>query len=141
MSRFTDSLGLRLLEDAAGRPITYGGRCQWELLADLAYDVGEEGSGVTIWARRGSRTDLASIPRLAWSLLPPDGPWLKAAVIHDALYRTQGELERLGHPQPFTRKEADKILREAMGVLGVAGWKRAVIYRAVRLGGRGGWGA
>lgn len=28
-------------------------------------------------------TDLASIPRFLWSLLPPNGVWEKAAVLHD----------------------------------------------------------
>lgn len=141
MSRFTSNLGLQLVEDADGRPILRAGRCLWDTVGDLAYDVGAEGSGVTIYVEHGSRTDLASIPRLAWSLLPPDGPWLKAAVLHDKLYETKGNVARLGHPALFTREEADAILREAMGVLGVPAWKQQAIWAAVRVGGAQSWGS
>lgn len=141
MSRFTAHLGLKLLEDDNGHPVlTADGRCQWETVGDLSYDVGAEGSGVTLYVESGAHTDLASIPRLAWSLLPPDGPWLKAAVLHDRLYRQRGDITRLGHPALYTRAEADGILSEAMGVLGVGARDRWLIYSAVRLGGGSGWG-
>lgn len=135
MSRFTSHLGLQMVEDAQGRPVLRAGRCLWDTVGDLSYDVGEEGSGQTIYVESGSRTDLASIPRLAWTILPPDGPWLKAAVLHDRLYERRGDVTRLGHPALYTRAEADAILNEAMGVLGVPDEQRAMIYRAVRLGG------
>lgn len=141
MSRFTASLGLRLIEDAQGRPITRGGRVQWQVIDDLPYEVGSEGSGVTIYVEKGCTTDLASIPRIAWSLLPPDGPWTKAAVLHDALYRLRGEVARLGHPKPFTRQEADAIFAEAMTVTGVSDTSRDLIWRACRIGGKRGWGS
>jgi hypothetical protein len=38
----------------------------------------------------GFVTDLASIPRPIWSFFPPDGPWVKGAIVHDFLYYTQG---------------------------------------------------
>jgi hypothetical protein len=115
------------------------------LASPLRYDVGVEGSGETITVPAGALTDLASIPRLAGILLPPDGPWAKAAVVHDWLYVTRGScfLGALGgrtRAKPYTRAEADKILKEAMEVVGVPAWKRAVIYGSVRVGGAGGWG-
>lgn len=79
-------------------------------------------------------TDLASIPWPARGLLPPDGPWVKAAVVHDDGYVSLGWNGRM------TRKGVDQILREAMEVLGVPAWKRAVIYAAVRVGGRNAFG-
>lgn len=141
MSRFTASLGLRLIEDENGRPITKGGRVQWTVIDDVPYEVGAEGSGVVIYIEKGATTDLASIPRIAWSLLPPDGPWTKAAVLHDAIYRLRGEVARIGHPAPFTRKEADQIFNEAMEVVGVDELPRKLIYKAVRAGGKRGWGS
>lgn len=146
MSRFTAHLGLTLLEDANGDPITKAGRCQWLVAAPLRYDVGAEGSGETITVPAGATTDLASIPRFAWSLFPPDGPWLKAAVVHDFLYRSRGTCV-LGdfwgrtRPEAYTRSEADGILREAMKVVGVGAFARGVIWSAVRVGGAGGWGS
>lgn len=145
MSRFTDHLGLTLFEDSDGEPILKAGRCQWMLITPLRYDVGAEGSGETITVPAGATTDLASIPRLAWSLFPPDGPWLKAAVLHDFLYASRGSCV-LGafhgrrRERPYSRAEADDILREAMQVLGVGALQRGVIWSAVRLGGGGGWG-
>lgn len=143
MSRFTSHLGLRLREDANGIPITKDGRCTWEILApSLVYEVGEEGSGETITVGAGFYTDLASIPWPARGLLPPDGPWAKAAVIHDALYRFKGVRcgVRNGALVSYSRAQADAILDEAMKVLGVPAWKRSIIYRAVRLFGGKGWG-
>lgn len=145
MSRFTDALELRLIEDGRGRAALKAGRCQWVVAEPLVYDVGDEGSGVTIVVPAGATTDLASIPRLVTNILPPDGPWTKAAVVHDFLYRTHGLGLFDGHrwltgKTAYTRAEADGVLREAMAVIGVPGWKRQVIWAAVRIGGAGGWG-
>lgn len=150
MSRFTSHLGLTLLEYSDGRPVLRGDRCLWFLSTPLAYEVGAKGSGVFIIVpafdresytddelrdiRADGVTDLASIPWPARGLLPPDGPWVKAAVIHDAGYVTRGWGGRM------TRKQVDQLLKEAMEVLGVPAWKRAVIYAAVRVGGRNAFG-
>ena len=90
MSRFTAHLGLRLAERADGAPeLTADGRCCWVVAAPLTYEVGALGSGETITVPSGATTDLASIPRLAWSIgYPPDGPWLKAAVVDPHLLRS-----------------------------------------------------
>jgi hypothetical protein len=143
VSRFTTHLGLVMMENAAGDPLlTSDGRCQWSVATPLTYDVGAEASGQTITVPAGAVTDLASIPRAAWSIgFPPDGPWLKAAVVHDSLYRRRGDVVRTGHPQPYTRAQSDGILREAMAVLGVGAFERFVIWSAVRLGGAAGWGS
>jgi hypothetical protein len=145
VSRFTNHLGLWLVEDSAGRPITRNGRCQWRLSGPLPYDVGAEGSGETITVPAGFVTDLASIPRLVSGLLPPDGPWAKGAVIHDFLYATAGTgvfggKRWITRPANYSRKEADDVFAEAMKVLGVPAWRRSVIHAAVRLGGQKGWG-
>ncbi len=148
MSRFTGHLGLQLLEDERGRPILNGaGRCTWRgLPPPLVYDVGEEGSGEEITFAPGATTDLGSIPQVAWSFgFAPDGPGVKPFVIHDLLYRTAGTCVLNGiryrtRAQPYTRKEADQILRKAMKVVGVPAWRRELIYAAVRLGGAGAWG-
>lgn len=149
MSRFTEHLGLVLLEYSTGWPVLRGGRCLWRLSSPLTWEVGELGSGVLIivpafdatgWGdealrsiRREGVTDLASIPPIARPLLPPDGPWAKAAVLHDAGYATRGWAR-------MSRKDVDDLLNEAMKALGVPAWKRTMIYRAVRLFGASRWG-
>jgi hypothetical protein len=145
LSRFINHLGLQMLEDAAGHPVLTGdGRAQWSLIGPLTYEVGREGSGETITVPSGVTTDLASVPRPAWSLLPPDGPWTKAAVVHDFLYRTGGTgvfagKRWISRVSAYTRAQADQIFDEAMAVLGVGADKRVVIFEAVRLAGAAGW--
>lgn len=135
MNAFAGRLDLELLEDAAGRPRLREDRCLWRLTAPLVYETGAAGAGGTVIVPAGSVTDLASIPEFAWSLgFAPDGPWAKAAVVHDFLYATAGDGGR------FTRAQADAILAQGMAALGVPPWKRLVIWAAVRLGGAGGWG-
>lgn len=82
-------------------------------------------AGVTVPA--GFVSDFASIPRAFWRVLPPWGEYNRAAVVHDYLYRTH----------EMTRAEADETFLVIMGALGVASWKRRIMYRAVRwFGGR-----
>jgi hypothetical protein len=64
-------------------------------------------------------------------LIPRWGKYGKAAIVHDFLYWDQGR----------TRKESDDIFREAMGVLGVAGWRKYLMYWTVRLFGGLAWRA
>ena len=72
-------------------------------------------------------TDLASVPRVLWSIFPPHGRYAKAAIVHDYLYSNA-----LG-----TKQWADSVFLEAMTVLNVPRWRRTVMYLAVRLFGRG----
>lgn len=136
MIAFAGDLDLRLIRSADGKVPTKGGRSRWKVLGEPRCDW----NGVQVWLERGSETDLASIPRLAWSVLPPDGAWVLPAAFHDALYRLSGDVARLNHPDAFTRKEADRLLLEGMKAVGVSKLKRAAIYRAVRVGGSGSWG-
>ena len=79
----------------------------------------------------GFVTDLASIPRLFWSVLPPTGRYSYPAIIHDFLYWFQTS----------DRKQADTILKLAMGDAGVAWTTTLTIYEAVRIAGEGAWRA
>jgi len=99
------------------------GRGLGRLLQPFSYDVGHLGSGDTVTAPADYVTDFGSIPWFArWCIAPFDRA-AKAYVIHDILCDD--------HSRP--RREADRILREALKVLGVPSWKRWVIWAAVRL--------
>jgi hypothetical protein len=126
VSGFEGELLLSPVRDTRGRPILQNGRTLWRHRDRFGFNG--------VFCEAGDLTDLASIPRPLWSIYPPDGEWVEAAVIHDKLYRTKG-LSGV-----YTRKAADKLFLEAMKVLGVAERKRTVIYLAVRMGGQGGWG-
>lgn len=77
----------------------------------------------------GFVTDLTSVPRIFWSVIPRDGDYVYAAIIHDYLYWTQ----------VTSREDADNILKEVMKDLKINDVTIAAIHSAVRLGGGGAW--
>lgn len=77
----------------------------------------------------GFVTDFASIPRIFWSLLPPDGIYAYAAIIHDYLY----------WQQITKREDADLIFKHVMEDFKVSTVMVEIIYSAVRLGGQSAW--
>lgn len=101
----------------------------WELLEDFVW-VGEEFS---ITVPKGFKTDLASIPRIAMSIIPVHGKQTRAAVIHDWLYVMGGKVSE----GTFTKKQADELFRDIMEEQGVGKIKRNIMFAAVRVGGRG----
>ncbi len=72
----------------------------------------------------GFVTDLASIPRFLWSLYPPHGLYLSAAILHDKFCKASW----------ISRKEGDILFREAMSHSHVGAFDRFIIYQGVRLG-------
>jgi hypothetical protein len=149
MSSFTSPLIATPLPDGVN----------WKLEEEFEYHVGAEESDDIIHVTKGFVTDFASIPQLLITLigiaaaivgyilgflwlfiigivfvfisvqLPRSGVYGKAAVIHDYIYQTHVR----------TRKEADDIFREAMGVLRVSIWKIFLMYWSVRLFGWLAW--
>lgn len=118
MSSFTSPLRLEFLDGH-----------RWRVLEPFTYEIGEVGSGKLIVVPDNFITDFASVPRGLWNLFPPTGPYGKAAVIHDLMYTTQ----------TGSRKEADDIFLEAMGVLEVNRFTRCTIYWSVRAWGWKDW--
>ena len=93
---------------------------------------------IEIHVRRGFVTDFASIPKIFRIIIPKLGRWNKAALIHDAIYQDRSFcLNALRHR--LTRQDADLIFLDAMTDLGVAKWKRTLMYLSVRVGGWMAW--
>nr|EEJ7375805.1 DUF1353 domain-containing protein [Salmonella enterica subsp. enterica] len=115
MSRFTTPATLEMLDHYL-----------WRIHEPFEFYLSDDNSDV-ISVPAGFITDLASVPRIFWTLLPPDGKYAKAAIIHDYLYDNALR----------TKKEADRIFLDGMTVLGVPEWKRTIMYYAVRLFGKG----
>ena len=111
MSSFTDTLVVKKIDAHL-----------WMVEREFTYHVGWEGNDEKVTVPAGFRTDFASVPRGLWNIFPPDGQYTQAAVLHDYLY----------YKQVYTRYKSDFIFYEAMGVLGVRGWVRSVMYCAVR---------
>ncbi|HFW3711885.1 TPA: DUF1353 domain-containing protein [Salmonella enterica subsp. enterica serovar 6,7:y:-] len=115
MSRFTTPAILERL-----------GLYNWRVYEPFELYLSEDISDI-ISVPAGFVTDLATVPRIFWTLMPPDGKYAKAAIIHDWMYDNALR----------TKKEADKIFLDGMTVLGVPRWKRTIMYYAVRLFGKG----
>lgn len=59
-----------------------GGK-MWELKQEIKH-VLHDGDEILIPV--GFKTDLSSVPKILWGVLPPFGPFLLAALVHDYLY-------------------------------------------------------
>jgi len=80
----------------------------------------------------GYITDLASIPRLLWNIIPPNfSESQQASVVHDYIY---------SHLYWYYPKDfADKLLRDFMRQDGANKFISNLFYLAVKHGGAGGW--
>ena len=104
----------------------------WVLFQQCSYQTGEH----TITAPANYETDLASIPRIFWSILAPEELSLAAPLFHDLIYRCAGSLPESGlNPfdgKVFERKEVDDLFLELMKKAKIPRWKRTAAYCAVR---------
>lgn len=107
---------------------TRDGRALFYLFQPFQYRVGFDGGGLEVRVPAGFVTNFASVPRWLWSVFPPDGPWRKAAVVHDYAYTREAGIPRF---------LADAIFRDCMHRAGVPALARLAIYYGVRL--FGGW--
>ncbi len=125
MSKFTEMLTVSPLPD--GRT--------WIIRKKFGYGIGTENSNTYIDVPIGFMTDFASVPRLLWAIIPQWGTYGNAAVIHDYCYCHQHitiKKNRQITEKGITRKRADEIFFEAMGVLKVPFYYRYPMYWAVR---------
>lgn len=111
---------------------------------------------------QGVETDGASVPSILWSLtgILPDGLHRPAALVHDIMYRRQGEvpldvlsrscMEGRSWPQwlerdwtqiqtEWSRRDADRLFARILRELEVRRIDRRLMYRGVRIGGWWGW--
>ena len=119
----TDTWGFNARVHGDGRRFT--------LLEEIFYVTSD---GYTIVASAGRTTDLASIPRLLWAIIPFSGRYDYAAILHDQLYGEHREVSIR-----FNRKQADNIMLEVMTASGVPWGQKWLIYIGVRLGGWMAW--
>lgn len=117
MSKFKNDLIVKV-------PLDGGDRI---LVEDLSYasDVALK----TLIAPSGMKTDYGSIPKILHNVLSPTGKPTYAFVIHDMLYQKG----------LYNKKTSDKILDEAMKLLGVGWFKRKTIMSGLKLGGWVAW--
>jgi hypothetical protein len=77
----------------------------------------------------GFETDLASVPRVFWAFLPPNGTYEKAAVLHDTFCAAlaRGDCE-------VSSRDADAIFRRVAREGGAGFLTRWALWTGVRLG-------
>lgn len=98
----------------------------WMHMQDFSYTTDD---GRVFTAKAGTLTDLASIPKAGWNVLPPFGLYTPAAVIHDDLYRRQIVI----------KEEADHLFAEMMDCAGVPHDVRMILYDGVKFDGQAAW--
>ncbi|MDM0078953.1 DUF1353 domain-containing protein [Variovorax sp. J2P1-59] len=96
---------------------------------EIKWSPGPGQEGPTVVVPAGFVTDLASIPRVFWSLLPTDGAYTFPAIVHDYLYWVQR----------YPREVADSVFRYGMDDMKVSSTVSKSIYAAVRAGGGSAW--
>ena len=84
----------------------------------------------------GFSHDGASVPRLARWLIERDGVHRESALVHDYMYVKNGHIDLGDAFLSYTRKDADKVFRACLKYQRLASWKVALMYAAVRIGGR-----
>ncbi len=89
---------------------------------------------VKIEVAEGFKTDFASIPRWARSIVPVIGKHIQPAIVHDWTYE-----EVVPDLPDMTNLEADQLFLEGMEHFEVIWPRRRIMYRSVRLGGTGRW--
>lgn len=125
-ARFLTSLRV---EDIDGRTM--------RLLEELKFYSAE--LRMVVKTEAGYVTDFASIPQFFWRVIPKNGKYDRAAVLHDAAY--EGQLRDVtGAIFPATKAQADNLFKEAMAVDGVPTFQRDAMYYAVSVFGKGNWG-
>ncbi len=105
--------------------LAYSGDGHYVVTAPLVY----AGATDKITVPTGTPTDLASVPRLFWALLPPHGAYERSAVLHDALCRRLNDGDR-----SIPSRDVDGLFRRTCREAGVPLPARWVLWWGVRLG-------
>ena len=106
------------------------GRDYWTLLDTIEYHVGYSDSNIVVIVPSGYITDGIFGAEWFQKHFPVTGKLSKAFIIHDYLYHYQRALVN-GSPSTISLKDADKILNEALQVLGVGKVKACLLTLAI----------
>lgn len=113
-------------------PIKYQGKERYQLARDWEW----EWCGSLEKAPAGLVIDGASVPRLIWWWMPPDGLHRAGACAHDLAYICRGKMPS---GLEMKREEADLMFFTLMLRAGVSERRAGIAYSGVRLGGWKEW--
>jgi hypothetical protein len=105
----------------------------WEVISDFTIDI----DNIKITIPAGFETDLATIPWAMRGLINTYELGLTAPIVHDYCYVQQGLIGADG--RSICREQADRFFAALMFADGVAIWRIACAYYAVRECGRIWW--
>lgn len=118
-----------------------------ELTRSFKFRFSHKKQNYSCEAPKGMETDLASVPKVFWSLFPKDDPeYLKSAICHDYFYKVGGQAkvknENSGKSEylKLSRLKADQLFVEGAKNLGASWIKRKILFVSVRMGGGSSWG-
>jgi hypothetical protein len=95
-----------------------------------------DGTSRQVTVPKGMMTDLASVPRAAWSFINRVGPHLKSSIVHDFLYIAWQDVPGYS-ARDEDRKFSDELMLLGMKKANISWIKRNAIYSAVHIGGSG----
>lgn len=108
------------------------GRDYWTLLDTTEYHVGYSDSNIVVIVPSGYITDGIFGAEWFQKHFPVTGKLSKAFIVHDYLYHYQRALVN-GSPSTISLEDADKILNEALQVLGMSKAKACLLTLAISL--------
>lgn len=91
----------------------------WQLCEPVSYYLADPG-GETVVVPPCFVTDFASVPRPFWWWIAPWGRHGRAAIVHDFLYQQGSVTAADGGARRPSKRESDRIFRQAMAVLDLA---------------------
>ena len=97
----------------------------WKVWEPFSY-TGKRGEQFDVY--KNMETDFASVPRVFVWFLPRYGPYTKAAMVHDLLWREYAKNGRMSYI------DADGVFRRGMRELEVPFLRRWIMWAAVRWG-------
>lgn len=120
-----------ILPEAYLKARTHDDELPWEVAREMTFADGDK----VVRVPAGFKTNLASVPRFFWRLIPPFGRYTVAAVIHDWLYTEK----RLADGTPVDKEYADELFLRLMEEFDVDATTRGIMYTSVHLAGQSAW--
>ncbi len=113
-------------------PIQYHGKELYQNVRDWTVTV----NGHDFVIRAGRVVDGASVPRLCWFFMPPDGLHRAGAFFHDEGYELRGHFP---NGVEMTKDEVDTAFYNLMREAGVSKPRAGIAYQGVHLFGHPAW--
>jgi len=110
----------------------------WEVAESFNWYINYDKKNESVFIRKWFITDFWSIPRILWIIF--DKSKYISYILHDYLYSKKWIIEDIDHYEkhltiPYTRKQADMILLEALHIEWCWVIERGLIYLWVRIWG------